>query len=186
MNKMTKGALAIGIGSAMLLGGGGTLAVWNQTQNASAGTIAAGELGLTAGKGVWSSNGTAIDDINTYKIVPGETLTYSQPLTVKLEGDKMQAKLTVDSSKVLTGDFAGSDLMMVQAPTLTDSASKQVLPGTILTPLPKGQVKREQLVTASASFKFDAAALSSVGAKADLSSVQYKLDQLAVPAAPVQ
>lgn len=177
MNKMAKGALATGVGVALLLGGGGTLAVWNETEKANAGTIAAGTLDLTPGDGIWSSNGVDIADINAYKIVPGETLSYRQDLTVDLKGDKMRANLTVDTSKVLTGNFKSGDLELVQAPTLKDAASNKVLPTTVLTPTVTGA---PQTVTASVSFKFDADALSSVGATADLSSVFYKLDQMPV------
>ncbi|GAA3326839.1 MULTISPECIES: alternate-type signal peptide domain-containing protein [Paeniglutamicibacter] len=51
MNKMTKGALATGLDVALLLGGGGTLAVWNKSVAEPAGTITSGDLELTAGTG---------------------------------------------------------------------------------------------------------------------------------------
>ncbi|MCC9205448.1 alternate-type signal peptide domain-containing protein [Arthrobacter sp. zg-Y769] len=173
MNKMTKGALSIGFGAALLLGGGGTLAVWNQTVDTNAGTIAAGDLGLTAGTGTWTSNGTPIKDINSYKIVPGETLTYSQPLTVDLKGDKMQANVKVNADGILTGDFITNDLKLIEPPTLTNSAGA-VLPTTVLTPT---KDEKPQTVTASVSFKFDASAKSSTNATANLNNVSYTLEQ---------
>ena len=94
MNKMAKGALAIGVGAALLLGGGGTLATWNAAQASNAGTIAAGELKMTAATGTWASNLTAGPiRVADYKMVPGEKLTYSQDLTVTLVGDRITANL---------------------------------------------------------------------------------------------
>ena len=95
MNKMAKGALAIGVGAALLLGGGGTLATWNATQNSSAGSIASGELKLEAGTGTWTSNMTAgTIRAADYKMVPGEKLSYTQDLTATLVGDRITANLT--------------------------------------------------------------------------------------------
>jgi alternate signal-mediated exported protein len=108
MNKMAKGALATGVGVALLLGGGGTLATWNATANASAGTIAAGELKMTAGTGSWASNMTAgAIRVADYKMVPGEKLTYSQDLAVTLVGDRITANLkTTDAVAKAFGNEA--------------------------------------------------------------------------------
>lgn len=44
--------MAAGFGAALLVGGGGTLAVWNATTEANAGTILSGNINLIAGTGV--------------------------------------------------------------------------------------------------------------------------------------
>ncbi|MGW9402452.1 alternate-type signal peptide domain-containing protein [Arthrobacter sp. NPDC055585] len=169
---MAKGALATGVGVALLLGGGGTLAVWNDTANAQAGTIAAGTLDLKEpAKGTWTSNisGTVVD-ITTYKIVPGETLTYTQQLDVTLVGDQMKATLGIDGVPAST--FANGDVR-VEGPKFTD-AGGVVLKDGVLTP----DNAKKGKVTASATFAFDAANQSSVNATANLANIVYKLSQM--------
>ena len=94
MNKMTKGALATGLGIALLIGGGGTLAVWNHQAVAQAGTIKSGDLSITALPGEWkNANGTPIQVLEDYKVVPGDELIYTQEVTINLVGDLMTANL---------------------------------------------------------------------------------------------
>ncbi|WP_258060499.1 MULTISPECIES: alternate-type signal peptide domain-containing protein [unclassified Arthrobacter] len=103
---MAKGALAIGVGAALLLGGGGTLAVWNAEQNSSAGTIASGDLNLEAVAGTWTSNivgGIQPTAIATYKMVPGEKLTFTQKVNVTLTGTNLSANLAVTGGKGTNG-----------------------------------------------------------------------------------
>lgn len=47
MKKLTKGTIAAGVGVALLLGGGTTLAYWNDSVNMAGSTIQAGNLQLT-------------------------------------------------------------------------------------------------------------------------------------------
>lgn len=76
MNKMTKGSIATGVDVALLLGGGGTLAVWNTSVQSGAGRIAAGNLDLSAAKGVWTDAKTEIiNDIGSYAVVPGDVFS---------------------------------------------------------------------------------------------------------------
>ena len=49
MKKATKGALAVTAAGALLLGGAGTLAYWNDVQGVTGGTISSGHLKLTPG-----------------------------------------------------------------------------------------------------------------------------------------
>jgi alternate signal-mediated exported protein len=122
MNKMTKGALATGLGVALLVGGGGTLAVWNANAGADAGTVKSGNLNITADPGVWtnaiSKEGESID-ISTYKMVPGDMLTFTQPVTVDLVGDLMQATLTLTDPNDISAHLEVSDI------TLTDKNGKE-------------------------------------------------------------
>lgn len=97
MNKIAKGAIATGVGIILLAGGGGTLATWNQAQNASMGEVVAGDLNLVAGTGTWkNAENTVISDIGDYRVVPGDVLTFTQNLDVTLVGDLMAANLTVE------------------------------------------------------------------------------------------
>ena len=181
MNKMAKGAMAIGVGAALLLGGGGTLAVWNQTQVANAGQIAAGDLQLTTQPGVWTNAyGTVVDldptnAVADYKVVPGDVLTYSQTMDVKLTGDLMKAKLSIQN--VPTSTFVAQNVTIDNV-VVKDAAGKDVK-DAILT-----SSKDPQKVTASAKFTFkqDTDLRSSVNALADFKNISYKLDQQALPA----
>ncbi len=182
MNKMAKGALAIGIGSALLLGGGGTLAVWNQTQSANAGQIAAGDLELTTQPGVWkNAYGTVVDldptnAVADYKVVPGDVLTYSQTMDVKLVGDLMKAKLSIQN--VPSSNFVDQNVT-VENVVVKDAAGKDlkdaIIESSKATPIQK--------VTASAKFTFkqDTDLRSSVNALADFKNISYKLDQQVLP-----
>ena len=183
MNKMAKGALATGVGVALLLGGGGTLAVWNQTQSANAGQIAAGDLQLTIKKaGEWkNAYGTVVDldptnNVADYTVVPGDILTYSQIMDVKLTGDQMKAKLTLDGS-FSNGGFGPNDVTIGEVVVKEDKAGATQILGQQLTPANSGTV------VASASFTFkNVDARKSAEAVADLRGMSFKLEQQAVPA----
>ncbi|HWK21120.1 MAG TPA: alternate-type signal peptide domain-containing protein [Microbacteriaceae bacterium] len=49
MNRNAKGAIAVGAATLLLLGGGGTFALWNASQEVAAGTVISGELSLVQG-----------------------------------------------------------------------------------------------------------------------------------------
>jgi len=170
MKNMTKGAIVTTLGVALLLGGGGTLAVWNAEQNASAGTIAAGELSLKADAGQWTNAAGTVVNIATYKVVPGDKLTYTQPVTVTLNGSNLSATLKTTGTSVNNGFTAAN--VVVSQPTLRNTAG-QVLPTTVL--------KNTQDVTASTTFEFKSTTTGrdSVNAKYDFSSVGYYLEQQA-------
>lgn len=134
---MTKGAIVTAAGVMLLIGGGGTLAVWNVQQDAEAGTVHAGDLNLVAGVGEWTVEGqTEPIDIDTYLIVPGDTLTYTQDVDITLDGDNLSATLAVESPAGVNGGFVAdtyttSDVTLTKggvpvASTLTDSVTDAV------------------------------------------------------------
>lgn len=173
MNKMAKGAIAAGVGVILLAGGGGTLATWNQASNASMGSVVSGDLNLVAGAGVWTNAAnTKIADISAYKVVPGDTLTYTQPLKVTLVGDLMTAKLAVTGASAANGF---GEQGVVSATTLTNAKNGQVLPDAILVPTDSGDV------TASTTFTFKKSTTGrdAVNASVNLSGIGYTLEQQA-------
>jgi len=87
MNKLVKGSIAGAAGIALLLGGAGTLAAWNDSASlASAGTISSGELKIAVTQtGAW--------DKSIAKIVPGDNLTFTEKLTVTAVGDNLSFDL---------------------------------------------------------------------------------------------
>lgn len=87
MNKLLKGSIAGAAGIALLLGGAGTLAYWNDAETiGSAGTVQSGELSIeSTTAGSWS------DSIDL--IVPGDSLTYTEEFTVTASGDNLRFNL---------------------------------------------------------------------------------------------
>ncbi|MFZ3454184.1 alternate-type signal peptide domain-containing protein [Arthrobacter sp. 7Tela_A1] len=166
---MAKGALATGVGVALMLGGGGTLAIWNDTETAFAGNIAAGNLDISAANGVWmKADGTVIKDFAAYRIVPGETLRFEQALDITLEGEELKATLAPTFAG-LTDGFAGQldyTYSIVQN-------NKKIAPNQILTEANDGAA------TATASVTFKKSAVGGKEAVQDLSKISYKLQQVA-------
>lgn len=170
MKNMTKGALVTGLGVALLLGGGGTLAVWNADQESNAGQIASGDLNLVAGQGVWKNAAGTTVDISTYRVVPGDKLTYTQPLAVTLVGNNLAANLKVTGTGVNKGFTTNN--VVVSEPVLKNAAGT-VLPTTVL--------KSSQDVTATVTFEFKSTTTGrdSVGKGYDFSGIGYFLEQQA-------
>ncbi|MDO9396279.1 MAG: alternate-type signal peptide domain-containing protein [Herbiconiux sp.] len=96
MNKLVKGAIAGAAGIVLLLGGAGTFALWNSTAGVAGGTVTAGNLLVTntGGPGVWTRGATPVDT-STYRIVPGDVLTYTDELTVTAQGNNLVASLAM-------------------------------------------------------------------------------------------
>lgn len=177
MNKMTKGAVITGLGVALLLGGSGTLAVWNAEQSTNAGVIASGELDVSPGVGTWTNAKTGAKvDITTYRVVPGDSLTYTQPLEVTLEGDNVSAVLTMVGGPGSVKDRSefNKDDISFTPPTLVDAEGESVLDGTAL----KSEVLEEtETLTASSTFTFNEKAVGSMNAAVNLNEVKYHLEQ---------
>ncbi|MCQ9163340.1 MULTISPECIES: alternate-type signal peptide domain-containing protein [unclassified Arthrobacter] len=175
MNKMVKGAIATGVGVILLVGGGGTLATWNQAQQANMGSVVSGDLNLAATNGKWTNAaGTVIPDITAYHVVPGDVLTYTQDVTVTLTGDLMQAKLAVTGAgQDGTGATAFGGAATLSPTTLTKGT--QILPDTILTPADSGVVK------ASTTFTFNTSTTGRTATNAtyNLGGIGYALVQQA-------
>ncbi len=92
MNKLTKAGIATAAGIALLMGGAGTLAYWNDSANLTGGDITAGTLKINTPvpAGTWTSDKTgAIADIASYRIVPGEKLTYTTTVNISVVGNAL-------------------------------------------------------------------------------------------------
>lgn len=90
MNKLTKASIAGAAAIALLLGGAGTLALWNDSASIEAGDITSGTLTITGSEGTWDNEWTLW--------VPGDTATYTGTLTIEATGDNLEALLSVDDS----------------------------------------------------------------------------------------
>jgi alternate signal-mediated exported protein len=171
MNKMTKGALATGLGVALLVGGGGTLAVWNTAAKVeNVGTIQSGDMELKAEGGVWTNAATTkITDITDYQIVPGDKLTFTQPVEITLKGDLMQAELD------FTGQLGTAEHLLVSSTVLTNKHGDTINKG-VLTPDLSGSYTAKVTV----EFKEDITGRAGTNEKAILGALQFNLDQVPV------
>ncbi|WP_022882044.1 alternate-type signal peptide domain-containing protein [Gryllotalpicola ginsengisoli] len=126
MNKLIKGAVAGAAGIALLLGGAGTFALWNDSAAIGSGsTINSGSLKLGTptgpdgtGSPTWtlkhagSSETTTIasSDLASTLIVPGDTLEYVAAVPITALGKNLSAELSINSSDVTGSTFLKSAL----------------------------------------------------------------------------
>jgi alternate signal-mediated exported protein len=109
MNKLTKAAIAGAAGIALLLGGAGSLALWNASDDVDAGAITTGTLTLTAEDGTWNSAPTTW--------VPGDSYTYTTSVTVIASGDNIHGTLSVDPASITGSADLIADLDVTLAVT---------------------------------------------------------------------
>jgi alternate signal-mediated exported protein len=104
MNKIVKASIATTAGVILLLGGAGTFATWNSSADTESASIVAGNLVVEANQdGAWTANGAAIE-IDGYRIVPGDVLTYTETMKVGAEGDSLSATLALTESSIAAAD----------------------------------------------------------------------------------
>jgi alternate signal-mediated exported protein len=162
MNKLTKGAIAAAAGVVLLLGGAGTFAFWNSTAQVAGGTITAGNLSVSNadGPGVWTDQNGTVVNIATYRIVPGDTLTYTDTLSVTAVGDNLVATLGIQPGSIapaVTGNTADIALAayLNAGATNTLTATGTGISGTGPTyTVTAGTAGVSQNVTASVALKF--------------------------------
>lgn len=166
MNKLVKGSIAGAAGIALLLGGAGTLAFWNDSADvASAASIATGTLKVdSTTAGSWS-NGT----ITNY--VPGDSNVYTETFTVTAVGDNLE--FTLDSNvDDLVGAAGFTELDVTEDFTVTLNGN----PVTTFTGLAAGVYT--VVVEITVDFPWDAAG-NNTGNQAD-QSAQLDLSNAAV------
>jgi len=92
-----KGAIAAASGAALLLVGGGTLALWTDSQSVDGGTIQSGHLavGPIVEEGWYQEHETGRKpvNLNEYRMVPGDQIINEYPLDLALEGDNLYGEL---------------------------------------------------------------------------------------------
>jgi alternate signal-mediated exported protein len=167
---LIKGTAALAVGAGLLLGGGGTLAWWNAADAAAPGTVVAGDLNVAkAGPGVWKDRAGNTITIASYKVVPGDKLTFTQDLNVTLVGNKMAATLTAAGTGAESG-FTPANVV-VSDPVLTNAA------GAVLA----NPLTSSQNVTATITFEFKSATSGRTDTTAEynLGNVSFTLQQIA-------
>lgn len=89
----SKALVAAGLGVVLLAGAGGTFALWSAEGTAAPGEITDGELSLSVAEGTWAAGDQEIDP-SDYRMVPGDTVTFSTTVVPTIVGDTLEATLT--------------------------------------------------------------------------------------------
>lgn len=185
MNKIAQASIATAAGVALLLGGAGTFANWNDTTTAAGSTISAGNLVVTDGPvGTWTANGSPIS-IDAYAMAPGDVLTFTKTMQVQAEGDSLEAELALAGGSIAASD-AGNSADQTLAGRLTASVvlsavgdgieangdSFTITPGT-------GTVAGDVTVTATITFPNGTTATDNgaMNGSVDLSAMTVSLTQ---------
>lgn len=109
MRNSLKAALAATTGTALLLGGAGSLAYWQDSETETGDTVTTGVLDVSApdcGVG-WVDETAALVDFSSYLVVPGEVFTQQCTFTFAATGDNLSADIGLVAPDVLTGTLAG-------------------------------------------------------------------------------
>ncbi|MDN8548968.1 alternate-type signal peptide domain-containing protein [Microbacterium sp. NM3R9] len=125
--KRRRGVVWVAAGASALLLGGSTFALWSASDTFSGGTITAGDLNIAqlqdtsfwdvsndradATEVVGATNGSQpghqIDDVDTWRIAPGDKLAASFETTVTLAGDNLVARVGLDGLDQLESNISG-------------------------------------------------------------------------------
>jgi len=161
MNKLVKGSIAGAAGIALLLGGAGTFALWNDSVTLANQSVSTGELDIELGAAAatWtdistktsgtpavttsSVIGTTTFNPTNHKLVPGDTVTYSKSVTIKASGKNIAAKLAyVPGSVVIDPALAPFVTVTVDQPvfatpdgwtSVADGTGWRIIPGASTT-----------------------------------------------------
>ncbi|WP_456787551.1 alternate-type signal peptide domain-containing protein [Cellulomonas sp. P5_C5] len=198
MRKTTKGAIAVGAGVALLLGGAGTLAYWqvgtavDSTTGIQSGTLTiAPKTGATTAVWTWGTGSTTFNPA-TQRIVPGDIVTRTQVFTVTGQGDHLKAEIALNLAPAVANNAAmltalGTPVTTitgstVTAPTTLTSAAGPT--GTVLTITPNvsGSVSFDVTVKSVVTFPFGTAVdNTTIGQTFDLSGATIVAKQIAFP-----
>lgn len=91
MNIFVKAAIAVVFGAFCLFAGNGTLALWNTSFGVQGANISAGSLQLTAANDAGWQSPTGKIDPASFRIVPGDTIKFTQSLNVTANGGALKA-----------------------------------------------------------------------------------------------
>ncbi len=134
MNKLVKGAVATAAGVALLMGGAGTFAYWNDSVGVTGGTITAGNLlvalpatapttdGWTVQKN-GAGTAVAVSNIATFVASPGDKFTLKKTVNVTATGNNLVATLALGSGSIAGATTGAADTALAAYLTKTASIS---------------------------------------------------------------
>ena len=187
MNKLLKGAIAGAAGVALLLGGAGTFAMWNDDAAVAGGAVASGTLTIAEGTEppVWSDIssdavvGGVIADIATFKIVPGDTLKLTQDVLINATGDNLEATLAFDPDSI-PDDLVAENIALKGALDFALTATGATVvrdngDGTFQ--IAPSVDESTVALTLTVKFPSDTVGLAAQGGSVDLSALDFTLTQ---------
>ncbi len=168
MKNTTKGALAAGTAAVLLMGGAGSLASWSDSKTLAGGSVASGELSLSApacADWVYATGkvnaGTAVS-----KFVPGDVVSKTCTFVVKAAGDNLKATLTTPATSTLVPNSTAPSLTAsIVADYKIDNAA---IPGVITS------AHNNKTVTAVMTATFDFGTTESGNPKKNTNDTQNK------------
>lgn len=182
MNKFAQGTIAGVAGIALLLGGAGTFALWNDSASIDASAIDSGTLAFGAeSDGRWTNvtggGSEAIKDISSFLIVPGNTLRFEQVVTITATGNDLVAELSYDEASI-TGSLKKWLDVAIAATSDNDNIVASGTPN-VFTVTP---VAGESAVTVVLTVELpkDTSGLDAQNLTLDLSALELTLQQLAI------
>lgn len=131
LRRRTRLIAGITIAAAGVLAAGTTVyALWTAGDTFSGGTVAAGDLDLSYGTGVWKqatpgvaepAGGTLVAGMGGFHSMPGDRIEIRVPITTTLRGDNLAAELSVDMGPGAAQNLADG---VISASYLVEDASQ--------------------------------------------------------------
>lgn len=170
-NNAVKGTVAAAAGVAVLLGGAGTFALWNDEGAIGTGSTATGSVTAAFGETAWSDATpgaeNSIRDISSFAMVPGDVVVGTADVDVTAVGENLRLDTGLEyADGTLPADVAASVV-------LTDAGGVEV------TQLSGSNAGTLHDLTATVTLTFDETATGSMGETVDLSAVTIDLQQVA-------
>lgn len=178
-----RGALTVATGTALLVGGFGSFALWSEQDPLPNAPITAGELSLNAGPEEWVDESP--DAANTTwnpatdELVPGDTVSVTVPLSVTAKGKNLAGSIHLDAAAFDTADFGphltvSYDVVPTAEPGVTHEPDKSV--SFLRSAMGDDEIEAEGKVTFTLSS--DASFDETENANAVLSQVEFVTTQV--------
>ncbi len=126
MNKMIKGSVAGATGVALLMGGFGTYALWSDSEQLAQNGVQSGDLTIDTVAGSYDDANTAAagDWVASDKMVPGDTITYTQTFTVTGTGKNLKGTIKLNALPMSPNGFSTADPRRRRRPSSTATITK--------------------------------------------------------------
>jgi len=164
MNKTLKGSIAGAAGIALLLGGAGTFALWNDSAAAFGGTVQSGALSVALNGGpTWKDVSTdaantswspvAVGATPADRLVPGDTVTFTQLVDVTATGKNLKANLSFDPTTITIKSPYNTIVAPAKAPAVTVAMTATKVASSGAATIAAASAPNTFLVTAGAGGK---------------------------------
>jgi alternate signal-mediated exported protein len=189
MNKLLKGAVAGAAGIALLLGGAGTFALWNDAATVSGGTIATGTLSIAkTGTATWTDISPTVASGATFNpatqaLVPGDKVQLKQSVVVSTTGKNLKAEFTFNPASITTNAaLAGLlDYTLVATPVVATGSATVASSGVNTYTITPGSAATTTVdVTFTVEFKDTTTGTTAqnIAAAANLTGLSFTLTQV--------